>query len=77
MSERPQLRDEVERLLSARGLPTRFDGVQPDAVVTFLARDKKRTGERVPFVLIDQPGVVTPGNELDPESVRAAIEELA
>ena len=49
----------------------------PDEIVPFLERDKKRIGERVPFVLIDQPGVVTPGNELDPSSVQAALEELA
>src|SRR3954454_24498261 len=76
LSERPQLRDEVERLLAAHGLPTRLDGVTPDDVLPYLERDKKRVGDRVPFVLIDQPGVVTPGNELDPESVRAAVEEL-
>jgi shikimate kinase/3-dehydroquinate synthase len=77
LSERPQLRDEVERLLSARGLPTRLNGVTPEQVIPFLERDKKRIGERVPFVLIDQPGVVTPGNELDPSSVEAALQELA
>jgi len=77
LSERPQLRDEVERLFAGRGLPTRLDGVRPDEILPFLERDKKRTGERVPFVLVDQPGVVTPGNELDPRSVAAALEELA
>ena len=61
----------------AHGLPTRLDGVTPDQIVPFLERDKKRVGERVPFVLIDQPGVVTPGNELDPSSVEAALRELA
>jgi shikimate kinase / 3-dehydroquinate synthase len=77
LSERPQLRDEVERLLAAHGLPTRLNGVSVDDVVPFLERDKKRVGERVPFVLVDQPGLVTPGHELDPASVRAALEELA
>jgi shikimate kinase/3-dehydroquinate synthase len=77
LSERPQLRDEVERLLAARGLPTRLDGLTPEQIVPFLERDKKRVGERVPFVLIDQPGVVTPGNELDPASVEAVLRELA
>jgi shikimate kinase/3-dehydroquinate synthase len=77
LSERPQLRDEVERLLAARGLPTRLDGIAPDEIVPFLERDKKRVGQRVPFVLVDQPGAVSTGNELDPDSVRAALEELA
>jgi shikimate kinase/3-dehydroquinate synthase len=77
LSERPQLRDEVERLLAAHGLPTRLDGVAVDQIVPFLERDKKRIGERVPFVLVDQPGLVTPGHELDPASVEAALRELA
>jgi shikimate kinase/3-dehydroquinate synthase len=77
LSERPQLRDEVERLLGAHGLPTRLGGVTPEEVVPFLARDKKRVGDRVPFVLVDQPGVVTHGNEVDPASVEAALQELA
>jgi shikimate kinase/3-dehydroquinate synthase len=77
LSERPQLRDEVERLFAERGLPTRLDGVTAAEVVPFLERDKKRLGERVPFVLVDQPGLVTPGHELDPASVQAALEELA
>lgn len=76
LSERPQLRDEVEGLLAARGLPTRLNGVEPDQIIPFLERDKKRIGERVPFVLVDQPGVVTPGKELDPSSVEAALREL-
>ena len=76
LSERPQLRDEVERLFAERGLPTRLGGVSPAEVVPFLARDKKRVGDRVPFVLVDQPGLVTPGHDLDPASVQAALEEL-
>lgn len=76
LSERPQLREEVERLLSERGLPTRLDGLTPAEITPYLARDKKRVGERVPFVLVDQPGVVTPGHEVDPASIEAALEEL-
>jgi shikimate kinase/3-dehydroquinate synthase len=76
LSERPVLRDEVERLLEARGLPTRLEGLDADEVLPYLARDKKRTGERVPFVLVEAPGRVTPGHELDPGSIRAALEEL-
>jgi shikimate kinase/3-dehydroquinate synthase len=77
LSERPQLREEVERLLSARGLPTKLDGVTPDQITPFLERDKKRVGERVPFVLVEEPGMVTPGHELDPASIDAALRELA
>jgi shikimate kinase/3-dehydroquinate synthase len=76
LSERPQLRDEVARLLEAHGLPTRLNGLTADDVIPYLARDKKRVGDRVPFVLVGTPGEVTPGHELDPGSVRAALEEL-
>lgn len=76
LSERPQLRDEVQRLLAAQGLPTSLDGVSAADVEPYLARDKKRTGERVPFVLVEAPGQVTPGHELDPSTVTRALEEL-
>jgi shikimate kinase/3-dehydroquinate synthase len=76
LSERRPLRDEVAKLLEARGLPTRLDGIDPEAVLPYVERDKKRTGERVPFVLVESPGAVSTGNELDPRSVRAALEEL-
>ena len=77
LSDRSQLRDEVRGLMADHGLPTRLDGLSPDDVLPFLERDKKRTtGDRVPFVLLEAPGEVTPGHELDPASVRAALEEL-
>jgi shikimate kinase/3-dehydroquinate synthase len=77
LSGRRPLRDEVAQLLAAHGLPTRLEGLGADDVLPFLARDKKRTGERVPFVLVDAPGAVTPGHELDPEGVRGALEGLS
>ena len=77
LSERLQLHDEVKGLLEAQGLPTRLEGVDPAEVEALLVRDKKRTAEHVPFVLVEAPGAVSHGNELDPRSVRAAIEALA
>src|SRR5207237_655928 len=47
------------------------------AVVAEDERDKKRTGESVPFVLVEAPGQVTPGHEVDPAALLAAIEEVA
>ena len=41
-----------------------------------LARDKKRTAEGVPFVLLAEPGAPRPGAVFDPDRVRAAVEEL-
>ena len=77
LSEREALRAEVAKLFEARGLPTRFGGASVDDVVAFVARDKKRTGEGVPFVLVHAPGEVTPGHAVAAEDLRAAIEEVA
>jgi shikimate kinase/3-dehydroquinate synthase len=71
------LRDEVERLLAAQGLPTRLEDADVDAVVAATRRDKKRTAGATPFVLVDAPGRVTVGNAVEVADVRAAVAELA
>jgi len=76
LSEREALRKEVAELLQARGLPLRLEGASPDEVLALIGRDKKRVGETVPFVLVEAPGAVTPGHEVEPERLRAAVEEL-
>jgi shikimate kinase/3-dehydroquinate synthase len=77
LSGRDALRSEVAELLAGRGLPLRLEGALPDEVAALVARDKKRTGDTVPFVLVRAPGDVTPGHEVEPEAVLAAIEEIA
>jgi len=77
LSGRDALRNEVAGLLSARGLPAKFEGAAVDDVLQFLARDKKRAGGRVPFVLVQAPGEVTPGHDVNADDLRAAIEEVA
>jgi shikimate kinase/3-dehydroquinate synthase len=76
LSDRDELRAEVADLLRARGLPLTVDGVDPGAVAALVERDKKRRGGRVPFVLVDAPGRVTPGHEVDPAALRAVVEEV-
>ena len=75
LSGRDALRAEVAELLSARGLPTAFEGTSPERVIELVARDKKRRGSRVPFVLVEAPGAVTPGHEVAEADLRAAVEE--
>jgi len=75
LSGRAALRAEVAELLSARGLPTSFEQTSPERVIELVARDKKRRGSRVPFVLVDAPGAVTPGHEVAEADLRAAVEE--
>jgi 3-dehydroquinate synthetase/shikimate kinase len=76
LSGRDELRQEVAELLSARGLPITFSGAPVDDVLVAVRRDKKRTGEQVPFVLVAEPGEVTPGHEPPEAEVRAAVEEV-
>jgi shikimate kinase/3-dehydroquinate synthase len=77
LSGQDTLRAQVRELLLARELPVTLSDVSTDAVLEALARDKKRVGERVPFVLVNAPGDVVHGRELDERDVRAAVEELA
>ena len=76
LSGREPLRTEVAELLAARGLPQRAEGVDPDAVVRLVQRDKKRRGDRVPFVLVEAPGRVTPGHDVAEQALRAAVAEV-
>jgi len=79
LSDQDALRSEVAALLAARGLPTQLDGgVDPDAVLVATARDKKRrSGEAVPFVLLDAPGAARPGCQIEDGELRAAVRELS
>ena len=76
LSGKDALREEVAELLRARGLPLAFDGPSTDEVIALIQRDKKRRGGRVPFVLVEAPGEVTPGHEIDEPTLRAAIDEV-
>jgi shikimate kinase/3-dehydroquinate synthase len=76
LSGREQLRAEVASLLGERGLPLSFGGATVDDVLTLVERDKKRSGGRVPFVLVEAPGEVTPGHEVLPGDLRAAVAEV-
>jgi len=77
LSERDALRAEVGELLVARGLPRKFEGASVAEVAALVSRDKKRRGDAVPFVLVEAPGDVTPGHEVDEQALLAAIEEIA
>jgi shikimate kinase/3-dehydroquinate synthase len=71
------LRTEVEALLASHGLPVSLDpAVGIDEVVEAIGRDKKRTSEGLGFVLIERPGEPRWGESVDPDRVRAAVEEL-
>jgi shikimate kinase/3-dehydroquinate synthase len=77
LSEQDALRAQVTELLAAAGLPTKLDGADPDAIAAATARDKKRVGAEVPFVLVRAPGDVRHGEPVAPGALRAAVRELA
>jgi shikimate kinase/3-dehydroquinate synthase len=71
-----ELREQVRELLLARGLPVAISDVSVEDVIDAIARDKKRVGVSVPFVLVDAPGEVVHGREVADADVRAAVAEL-
>ena len=57
--------------------PSRWTpSVAVDDVVEAIGRDKKRTSEGVGFVLLERPGEPRWGESVEPDRVRAAVEEL-
>jgi shikimate kinase/3-dehydroquinate synthase len=78
LSGRDDLRAQVRELLRARGLPVTLAGagVEVEQIVAATARDKKRIGARVPFVLVKAPGDVVTGQEVADADLRAAVVEL-
>jgi shikimate kinase / 3-dehydroquinate synthase len=76
LSGQDALRAVVEELLTNAGLPTRVQGVDPQDVAAATARDKKRTGESVPFVLVEAPGRVSGGHAVDNADLLSAVREL-
>jgi shikimate kinase/3-dehydroquinate synthase len=77
LSEAPALRDEVERILMAHGLPSTLEvPIDVDVVMEALGRDKKRTARGVGFVLLAEPGQPRIGQLVDPARVEAAVKEL-
>jgi len=70
------LRAQVRGLLEDRDLPVTLEGAEVDEVVAATARDKKRLGGSVPFVLLSAPGDVRIGCEVAQDELRAAVAEL-
>jgi shikimate kinase/3-dehydroquinate synthase len=77
LSGADELRGEVAELLASHGLPDSLDSeVSVDGLIEAIGRDKKRTREGVGFVLLERPGEPRWGERVEPDRVRAAVEEL-
>ena len=71
------LHAEVEGLLASHGLPVSLDpSVSTDGVVEAMERDKKQSREGLGFVLLSEPGEPRWGEQVEPDRVRAVVEEL-
>src|SRR3954467_5263638 len=74
LSTQPALRSEVADLLAERGLPVTVDpGLDHEAVLAAVQRDKKRRGGRVGFVLVEAPGEVRTGAPVAESDIRSAL----
>jgi len=77
LSDAQDLRDRVEEILRRHDLPTTLDpAIAVEDVLAVLEKDKKRTAAGVGFVLLSEPGTPRTGQLVDPDRVRAAVEEL-
>jgi shikimate kinase/3-dehydroquinate synthase len=77
LSDAPGLREQSKEILRRHDLPVRLDpAIDVDATFDALQRDKKRTADGVGFVLLSEPGEPRVGQLVDPDRVRAAVEEL-
>lgn len=77
LSGQEALRSRVGELLRDAGLPVALPVfVDADAIVALTRRDKKRTAQRTPFVLVAQAGDVRHGHEVADDDLRAAVAEL-
>jgi shikimate kinase/3-dehydroquinate synthase len=78
LSGQDELRAQVRELLFARELPVTLadTAIDVEQIVAATARDKKRVGAHVPFVLVQAPGDVFTGREVPESDLRAAVAEL-
>jgi len=77
LSGADSLREQVRELLLARELPVSFDGASAEDVVAATARDKKRVGKELPFVLLSEPGQAHTGCTVAEAELQSAVAELA
>jgi shikimate kinase/3-dehydroquinate synthase len=71
-----ELRKQVVALCRRAGLPVTVKGLDVEDVLAHVRLDKKRKGDNVPFVLVEKPGIVTPGHAVPDADVRLAVKEL-
>lgn len=82
LSGADRLHEEVKAILAAWRLPVQverqpdFPDLTPANVVALTRRDKKRMGDRTPFVLLSEPGAPRFGQTVSDSDLLVAVEEL-
>jgi shikimate kinase/3-dehydroquinate synthase len=69
----PTVAADAVGVLGRMGLPTRAEGVEPDAVLAAMRADKKRVAGRLRFVLLAEPGAPRYGVEIDDATIAATV----
>jgi 3-dehydroquinate synthase len=73
----PETAKRQERLLATLGLPVRAAGIDADAVLAAIRRDKKARDGHVPFVLAPAIGTFRVVYEVGPVDIRAVLATLS
>ena len=72
----PELVERQASLIARFGLPSAYMGVDPDAILEAMSRDKKTTAGQISWVLLDGVGSSRTHRGIAPERVAGVVREL-
>ena len=72
----PELVERQASLIARFGLPSAYMGVDPDAIIEAMSRDKKTTAGQISWVLLDGVGSSRSHRGIAPERVASVVREL-
>lgn len=72
----PELVERQASLIARFGLPSAYMGVDPDAIIEAMSRDKKTTAGQISWVLLDGVGSSRTLRGIAPERVASVVREL-
>ncbi len=72
----PELVERQASLIARFGLPSAYMGVDPDAILEAMSRDKKMTAGQISWVLLDGVGSSRTHRGIAPERVASVVREL-
>ena len=72
----PELVERQASLIARFGLPSAYTGVEPEAILEAMSRDKKTTAGQISWVLLDGVGSSRTHRGIAPERVAGVVREL-